>query len=271
MTICVSGCATPEPELIPREVLFGNPIKTHAQISPDGKMMAYLAPVNNVLNVWVKTIGKEDDKAVTKDEDRGLRRYFWAADSKHIMYLQDVGGNENWRLYAVALENDEIKDLTPYEEVQVQIVARDKHFPSELLIGMNKEDPNVHDVYHLDLTSGELELVAKNPGNISSWLADANMEVRCAMVAMTDGSFELMLRETEEAGWEKLLTWGPEDNMTSWPVSFSKDGKSLYLVDSRNANTGRLIKMTTANVAREVIAEDPQYDVSDVMVNPDSY
>ena len=117
------------PKLIPRNVLFGNPVKASPQISPDGKRMAYLAPVNNVLNVWVKTIGKQDDKPVTKDTDRGIRRYFWAEDNQHIMYLQDKGGNENWRLYGVNLASGDIKDLTPYDEVQVQIVDRDKHFP----------------------------------------------------------------------------------------------------------------------------------------------
>jgi dipeptidyl aminopeptidase/acylaminoacyl peptidase len=271
IAIFISGCAGPEPKLIPREVLFGNPVKTSPQISPDGKMLAYLAPVNNVLNVWVKTIGKEDDRAVTKDDDRGIRRYFWAEDSKHIMYLQDVGGNENWRLYAVDLETSQIKDLTPYEDVQVQIVARDKHFPNELLIGMNKEDPKVHDVYHLDLTTGKLEMVAKNPGNIASWLADANLKIRCAMVAGADGSFDLMLRGTEQADWEKLFTWGPEDSMTSGPVSFTKKGDSLHLIDSRNVNTGRLVKMKIETGNIQVIAEDPQYDVSNVMIHPDSY
>ena len=270
-TAFISGCAAPEPKIIPREVLFGNPVKTRPQISPDGKMMAYLAPVDNVLNVWVKTIGKEDDRAVTKDEDRGIRRYFWAGDGKHIMYLQDVGGNENWRLYAVDLETDQIKDLTPYEEVQVQIVARDKHFPNELLIGMNKEDPKVHDVYHLDLTTGTLELVAKNPGNIASWLADANLKIRCAMVAGADGSFDLMLRETEQADWQKLFTWEPEDSMTSGPVSFTKEGNSLHLIDSRKVNTGRLVRMDIETEKIQVIAEDPQYDVGNVMIHPDSY
>lgn len=95
---CIAGCAATEPELIPRTVLFGNPVKASPRISPDGRMMAYLAPVNSVLNVFVKTIGKEDDKAVTEDKFRGIRRYFWAEDSNHIMYLQDVGGDENWRL-----------------------------------------------------------------------------------------------------------------------------------------------------------------------------
>lgn len=271
LALCISGCAKPEPELIPRRVLSGNPVKAGPQISPDGTMMAYLAPVNNVLNVWVKTIGKEDDRVVTKDDDRGIRWYFWSEDSKHILYMQDVGGDENWRLYGVNLKTDEIEDFTPYEDVQVQIICINKHFPNELLIGMNKENPKVHDVYHLDLTTGELELVAKNPGNITSWLADADLKVRCAMAAKPDGGFDLMVRENEQADWEKLLTWDSEDFMTSWPVSFTKDGNSLYLVDSRNVNAGRLVKMEIKTGNIEVIAEDPQYDVGNVMIHPDSY
>jgi dipeptidyl aminopeptidase/acylaminoacyl peptidase len=270
MSAALSYAAT-EPELIPREVLFGNPVKTSPQISPDGQMMAYLAPVNNVLNVWVKTIDKEDDRVVTKDDNRGIRWYFWGEDSEHIMYLQDVGGDENWRLYGINLKTDEIKDLTPYEDVQVQIIHSDQHFPNELLVAMNKDDPNVHDVYHLDLTTGKFELVAENPGNIRSWLADANLKVRCAEAATPEGGSELMVRENEQADWEKLLTWSSGDNMTSWPVSFTKDGNSLYLVDSRNVNAGRLVKMEIQTGNIQVFAEDPQYDVWNVMIHPDSY
>jgi dipeptidyl aminopeptidase/acylaminoacyl peptidase len=265
------SCAVSEPPLIPREVLLGNPVKTSPQISPDGTMMAYLAPVNDVLNVWVKTIGAEDDKPVTKDDDRGIRRYFWAADSKHMMYLQDVGGNENWRLYGVNLDTDEIKDLTPFADVQVQIVDRDKHFPNELLIAMNKEDPKVHDVYHLDLTSGELKLVAKNPGNVLGWVSDANFKVRGNLAATPDGGFDLMIRDNEKAEWKKLITWDSENSLTSGPLSFSKDGKYLYLIDSRDANAGRLVRFEIATGNMEVIAEDTQYDVSDVVIHPDTY
>jgi len=271
IAIFLASCVTQQPELIPREVLFGNPVKTAPKISPDGKLMAYLAPVNNVLNVWVKTIGAEDDRAVTKDDNRGIRRYFWAGDNRNIMYLQDVGGNENWRLYAVNLETDEIRDLTPFEEMQVRIVDKNKHFPNELLIAMNKENPRVHDVYHLDLISGKLELVAKNPGNIIGWVTDANFKVRGALAFTPDGGLDLMLRENEEASWDKFITWGSENTLNSGPVCFSKDGKYLVLLDSRDVNTGRLIKMEIATKDFEVIAEDPQYDVSDVMIHPDTY
>lgn len=271
-----SGCvtyypSTTESELIPREVLFGNPVKTSPQISPDGKMMAYLAPVDNVLNVWVKTIGQEDDRAVTKDEDRGIWMYFWAQDSEHIMYLQDVGGNENWCLYAVNLKTGKIKDLTPFDDVQVRIVGYDKHFPHELLIAMNKEDPRFHDVYHLDLTSGELKLVAKNPGDVDSWVVDADFKVRGAMIARADGGFDLMVRENEDADWQKMVSWGPEDSLSSGPFCFSKDGRYIYLLDSRDVNAARLVKMEIVTGNIEVIAEDPQYDVSRVIVHPDTY
>ncbi len=258
-------------ELIPREVLFGNPVKTGPQISPDGKRLSYLAPVNDVLNVWVKTVGKDDDKAVTKDTDRGIRIYFWAQDNRHIMYLQDKGGDENWRLFAVDLDSGGTRDLTPFENVQTQIVASDKHFPNELLIAMNREDPNVHDVYHLDLRTRDLKLVAKNPGNIVGWVADAQFKVRAAMAGTPEGGFDLLVRPREDVGWEKIVAWSAEDSLTSAPVSFTKDGDALYLIDSRNANTGRLVKMGLADKQTEVLAQDPQYDVSDVMIHPDTY
>ena len=257
--------------LIPRNILFGNPEKANPQISPDGTIMAYLAPVNNVLNVWVGKIDSEDYQPVTKDTDRGVRIYFWAADNKHIMYLQDSVGNENWRLYATNLETRETRELTPFENVQVQVVDRNKHFPNELLIGMNKDNPQLHDVYHLDLTSGELTLVAKNPGNIVGWVTDAKFKVRGALAATLDGGSELLVRANEDADWETLVTWSADDMLSSAPLCFSLDGQFIYLEDARNSNASRLVKMNIASGDLTVIAEDPHYDVGSALVHPDTY
>src|SRR5258708_17468625 len=257
--------------LIPRNILFGNPVKTNPQISPDGTLMAYLAPVNNVLNVWVGAIGSDDYQPVTRDEDRGVRFYFWAADNKHILYLQDAGGNENWRLYATNLDTRETRDLTPVETVQVQVVEHNKHFPNELLIGLNKDNPQVHDVYHLDLTFGELAMVAQNPGNIIGWVADANFKVRGALAAMPEGGSELLVRADEQADWKTLLIWNADDMLTSAPLSFSLDGQFLYIEDSRKVNASRLVKMNIATGDTTLTAAHHQYDVGRVMIHPDTY
>jgi dipeptidyl aminopeptidase/acylaminoacyl peptidase len=266
------------PELIPREVLFGNPVKTRARLSPDGKLLAYLAPVDNVLNVWIRTIGAEDDRPITKDETRGIRYYSWAQDSKHILYAQDAGGNENWRMYAVDLETNEIKDLTPFENVQVHFIETNRAFPNEVIFSMNKEDPKVHDMYHLDLTTNELYLIAKNPGNFIDWIIDPYFKVRGAITAKEDGGFDFLVREKEDADWRTLVTWDAEDGMTSAsnfvspPTIFSKDGEYVSFMDSRNANAGRFVKMDITTGDIEVLVEDPQYDVSRyVLFHPETY
>ncbi|MFH1312189.1 MAG: S9 family peptidase [Candidatus Eisenbacteria bacterium] len=266
------GCAETQTEIIPRDVLFGNPEKVSPTVSPDGTMLAYLAPVDDVLNVWVKTIGQEDDRVVTRDTDRGIRIYFWAADGKHIMYLQDIGGNENWCLYAVNIETDVMRQLTPYEGVRVQIVERDKNYPDELLIAMNKEDPRVFDVYHLNISSGEITMVAKNPGNVVGWLADRNMKIRGSVTPTAEGGFDLLVRESEDSEWVKILTWDSDNSLTSDLIGFTKDGKYIYCQDSREVNASRLVKIDAATGETvEVLAEDPVYDVGGVMINQDTY
>lgn len=257
--------------LIPRDVLFGNPEKATPLISPDGKRMAYLAPVNDVLNVWVGTVGEDDYKPVTHDTDRGIRVHFWAHDGKHLMYLQDIGGDENWRLSSVDLDSGEEEDLTPYDGVQVQVIHHDKRHPHELIIAMNKEDERVHDVYRLDLSTKELELVAKNPGNVAGWVVDGNMQVRGALAATDEGGFNLLIRDNPGDDWRTLVEWDADDALTSAPVSFSLDGRSIYLLDSRGTNAAPLVEMDIASGDTRVVAEDPQYDVGDVTIHPDTY
>ena len=256
--------------LIPREVIFGNPERADAKISPDGSRMAYLAPDEGVLNVWVGDVGGEQYRPVTRDRDRGVRIYFWAHDGQHLLYLQDVGGDENWRLHKVHLASGTVEDLTPFQNVQVQVVAHDKRHPDELLLAMNKDDQRLHDVYRLDLGTGRLELVVKNPGSVMGWVADADHRVRAALAATPKGGTELLVRDEPEDGWRSLLTWSPEDALTSAPYGFTLDGQSLYLVDSRNSNTARLVRMTIASGEIVVLAEDPEYDVSGAVVHPDT-
>jgi dipeptidyl aminopeptidase/acylaminoacyl peptidase len=258
------------PPLIPRATLFGNPERADPQISPHGNRMAYLAPVDGVLNVWVGTLESEEYEPVTQDNDRGVRVYFWAHDGRHLLYLQDKGGDENWRLYKVDLDSGTVHDLTPYDNVQVQIVGRDKDHPHELLIGMNKDDERLHDVYHLDLRTNECTLTAKNPGDVVGWVADSSLTVRAATAALPDGAMELGVRESMAGDWHTLLRWDPEDALSSAPAGFTKDGTSLYVIDSSHTNAAQLVQLDISSGERAVIAADPNYDVGGILTHPDT-
>jgi dipeptidyl aminopeptidase/acylaminoacyl peptidase len=257
--------------LVPRQVLFGNPERVSPQISPDGNRLAWIAPDEEVLNVWVNAVGAplEDAKAVTADRDRGIRSYFWAHDNRHLLYVQDVGGDEDWRLFDVDLETGGIRDLTPFEGVQARVEETDKRFPDTILVGLNRENPQLHDVYRLDLPSGELEKIVENPGFIG-FLADADLRVRAGLAPLPDGGMVVMVRDAPEDDWRPLLQYGQDDALTTSPIAFTLDGEGLWMVSSVGANAGRLVKFDIASGQTEVVAEDPQYDVAGVRLHPDT-
>ena len=259
--------------LIPREVLFGNPSRVSPRLSPDGERLAFLAPKDGVLNVWVGPVGAPIDgggfEPVTDDRKRGIRLFFWAEDNEHIVYIQDEGGDENWRVHAVDPATREDRDLTPFEGVQAQILDKNRHFPDSLLVALNRENPELHDAYRLTLSTGDLDLVAKNPGNVVGWVADRDFEVRAAVTATPYGGSELLLREGE--GWKTLVAWDKEDALSSGPVGFAEDAGKMYLLDSRGANAARLVLMDLAGGETEVLVEDPRYDVSGVVVHPETH
>lgn len=256
--------------LIPREVFFGNPAQTSPALSPDGTRLAYLAPWHGVLNIWEGALNGGEYRAVTRDGDRGIRQYQWAQDGRHLLYLQDSGGNENWRLHAVDLATGTDRDLTPFDGVQVQLVDTHRDFPGEVLIAMNREDRQFHDVYRLTLDSGQLLLEVKNPGNVagSGYLVDAGFQVRGAWASTPDAGSELLLRDTAGSPWRVVARWDADDSLGSRPVGFSRCGDYLYLLDSRQADTAQLVKLHASSLDLEVLASDPQYDLARVELEP---
>lgn len=257
--------------LIPRETLFGNPDKTSAQISPDGKRISYLAPDRGVLNVWVRTIGASDDRPVTQDRKRGVRSYFWAHDNRRILYLQDAGGDENWRLYGTDLVSGETRDYTPFDGVQVRVIGADKRQPGKILLAINRENVELHDAYLLDLETGELSLKAKNPGDFSRWVPDRSLAVTGAIRSRPDGGSDFMVRDSESAPWRKLVGWDYSEGLANGPLGFSRDGRTVYVQDSTGSDTGALKSVDVATGRALVIAEDAECDLADVVFHPDTH
>ncbi|HTY30139.1 S9 family peptidase [Mycobacterium sp.] len=256
-------------KLIPLEVLLGNPERVGARIAPDGKRLSYLAPLDGVMNVFVGDAGSGNERPVTHDTDRGIQDYLWAHDDRHLMYVRDKDGSEDFRLYDVDLETGVERDLTPLDGVQCRVIAHRKDFPNDVLIAINKDNPRLHDVYRLDLTTAALEKVVENPG-FFSWVVDADLQVRGAVMPLPDGGAAIMVRDDEASDWRPLLKVPPEDAELTAPLGFTKDGNAMYLRMSVDANAGRLVQMDIATGAVEVIAEDPAYDIVDAVFNPDT-
>jgi dipeptidyl aminopeptidase/acylaminoacyl peptidase len=259
-----------QPDLIPRSVLFGNPARVSPAISPDGARLAYLAPVDGVLNVWVGALGGDDFHPVSEDRDRGIRFFAWAHDNRHLLYIQDRGGDEDWHLYGIDVEGAGTRDLTPFEHVQAQVVAMDKRHPTTVLVGLNRRTPKLHDVYRLDVPSGELVQIAENPG-FAGWVADSRLRVRGAVQPTQDGGLLVLVRDDDGDGgsWRTLDRFEYEDALTSSPIGFVGGDSALLMLSSRDANTRRLVRKGLDGAER-VLLEDDRYDVGGVIRHPDT-
>jgi dipeptidyl aminopeptidase/acylaminoacyl peptidase len=255
-------------KLIPREVLFGNPDKRAPCLSPDGKQLAYLAPDGKgVMNVWVRTLGKYDDRVVTADKKRGIRGFFWQADNRHILYMQDQDGDENWHVYQTDLATSNTRDLTPFQGVQARVQDVNHDFPDRILVGLNLLDRRLHDVYSVDLRNGAVELDTRNPGDVAGWSTDNRMRVRAAETVTSDGGTLIRVRRDANSPWRKFQRWGADES-GSGVLGFTPDNRGVWLSTSLQANAARLVRVDLATSRATTIAEDAKHDLGGIITDP---
>ena len=255
-------------EQIPLDLLFGSPSRSRPKVAPDASMLAYSAPVRQVQNIWIGAVGSRDFRPITRDTLRGISKFYWAPDSRHILYFQDQDGNEHWHLYTVNIYTGEQRDLTPFPEVSAGLVGLRPDIPDHVLITLNRRDPSLQDVYRLDFPSGELTMVVENPGQVADWIVAPDFTVRGAVKASDRGGFELIVRDKKGEGWRSLVHWGADEVISSGNVSFDVDGRSAYMLDSRESNTARLVRVNLASGKTDVLLDDPQHDVYVGLTDP---
>jgi dipeptidyl aminopeptidase/acylaminoacyl peptidase len=215
------------PLMIPRELLFGNPQRWQPTLSPDGRMMAWLAPdARDVRQVWVCTLNGADERCVTNDRHRGISFYGWAWDSKTILYIQDSDGDENYHLFAVKLETGNVPDLTPWQGVRCEFVAADPKYPDQVVAALNVRDRKNMDVWRIGLISGDTILDTENPGDVVSWLADDNFVVRGATAITAQGSSRFGSVTTQPRRGARWQVQAPM--MKWWRWDSAKMGASCF-------------------------------------------
>ncbi len=249
------------PPLIDRELFFGNPEISAPQLSPDGKYLSFLKPIDGVRNIWVKGTNEpfEAARPITKDTQRSIPGYFWSRDGKYILYAQDSGGDENFRIYAASPQGENLataRDLTPEENVQARIVAVPENTPNQIIIGLNNRDPRFHDLYSLDLTTGEKELLVTNDQNIAQWVTDLEGNVRLAVRTLADGGTEILRVDGEKLVPVYACIFGETCN----PIRYHPDGKRVYLITNKGPENDltQLVLFNPQTQEIELVAQDPQ-------------
>ena len=257
------------PGLIPRDVLFGKPERTRARLSPDGKRLAWIAlDEKNVPQVWVKTIGKVDERLLTADKRRGIRQYLWAEDAHTILYMEDADADENTHVYSLDVEQKAAvpRDLTPWQGVKAGIVDVSPRFPTRVVVQMNLRDRRVFDVYRVDIRTGAVELDTQNPGDVAGWLVDDNQFVRGAITVTPEGGKEIRVRLGAKAPWKGLAKVDPQESLE--PLDFTKDGRGLYLKTTLDSDTAHVVLRSLATGKDTHVAKTAGVDAGDVIVHP---
>ena len=253
--------------LISRLALFGNPVKAGAQLSPNGKWLSWMAPVNGLMNVWVAPSNQpEAGKAITASTDRPIPRHFWSRSSDQVLFIKDNGGDENFHLYGVDVTTGKQQDLTPFGKVRVILIGDSNQRPNEMLVGINDRDPRWHDVYLLNIKSGERKLLLKGDG-FAGFDSDDQLQVRLAARPNAAGGVDYFHVKNNVVADKTFLSTSLEDSSTG-PLGFTSDGKTLYWMDSRDRDTTALFADDTATGQRQLIGQDSRADLGNTLRHP---
>jgi hypothetical protein len=257
--------AAEETALIPRKVLFGNPVKSAAHISPDGKWISWLAPRDGVMNIFVAPADNLEAGNFLTAEKRTIRSYIWTYSSSHLLYIQDQGGNENWHLFDADLTGHEVRDLTPFPGARATVNHVSRKVRDEVVITLNKRDPRYPDLYRLNYRTGELTLIAENPGYFG-FLTDDYFKVRFAFKTLPDGGEEFLIARND-GGFQPWLRVTPEDGKTTKIAGANFEQGRLYLISSKDRNTAALFQVDLASGEKSLIAGNDKADIGGAMVN----
>lgn len=251
--------ATPRAKPIPLRDFFRNPDQSGFQLSPDGNSLALVQPYKDRMNVFVRPRAGGPAVRVTSETERDVADYFWKG-SHRIVYLKDFKGDENFHLVAVDADGKNIVDLTPFDKVRAMIVDDLYDNDDEILVSLNKRNPELFDVYRIDLNSKELTLVAENPGNITAWITDHAGRIRLAIA--TDGvNNSILHRLDDDSAFETVITTNFRQHIS--PLFFDFDNKLLFAASNINRDKSAIVRLDPATAKEEsLIFEHPEVDVA---------
>lgn len=249
---------------IPLEDFFRNSERTAYQLSPDGQYISYMAPYEDRLNVFVRKVTDDDAAAVrlTSETERSVAGYMWA-DNERLLFMKDTAGDENYQLYGVRRDGADLRAYTAFPGVRTSLIDDLEEQPSYVMIGMNKRNAEVFDPYRLNIETGELTLLAENPGNIQGWMTDHDGRLRVATAIVDGVNTQILYRDTEEEPFRPVLTTNFKETVGF--MEFSPDNKEVYAATNLGRDKTVLVRMNPATCEElELLYENDRYDISSI-------
>ena len=248
-----SPVAAEVPPLIPREVLFGNPEIAGVDLSPDGTKIAYIAPYKGVMNLWVRDLeGSVPPRLLTRQKDRPQRPASWSYDGRFLLTTRDGQGDENTVLVRIDPKTGRSVDLTPAKGVAARFEASDREVPGQLVVGLNDRDPRYHDLYVLDLETGDRRLLHRvNDGRpVSVQRLNGSWHPFMRMEPLSDGGLAYEIRLPGDGEWKPFLRFSFEEARLSSPGGFTRDGQWLYGTLSTGEDKPRFVRWSREELSR---------------------
>lgn len=254
-------CATDKEEkatIVALEDFFKNSERSTFRISPNGEYLAFRAPFNSRMNIFIQKLGEDSAVRITNETERDINNFFWG-NNERLLYIKDFGGDENFHVFGVDRDGNNIKDLTPFEKVRVDVVDELEDNEEEIIIQMNQRNPQVFDAYFLNFVTGELKMAAENPGNIIQWVSDHDGKIRAAVTS--DGvNNSLLFRKTENDSFKTVITTNFRESL--FPLFFTFDNKNMYVSSNLGRDKSAVVIYDPENAKEvEVIYEHPDVDV----------
>ncbi|CAM5242300.1 peptidase [Streptomyces spiroverticillatus] len=252
------------PRLLAVEEFFAPPVRAAASLSPDGTRIAYLAPWRDRLNVWVEDLDSgEPARCVTADERRSVHTFHWTDDSRRLLYAQDGDGDENWHLYRVDLDDPDAEalDLTPFPGATAVGGETSPDRPGKVLVHLNHRNPVEFDLCEIDVRSGELTVLAQNPGRFTGLLVTPGGDLY-AQTWRPDGDIDFAQWDAGTDNLRPVTTFdGAEHPLGVNPLHPTPDGRGLWIADYGGTDRLGLARLDLATGKRTDVDRHPEFDL----------
>lgn len=250
---------------LPLEDFFRISERTGYQLSPDGTYISYMAPYKERLNIFVRRVTDTDEQAtrITHETQRSVAGYMWA-DNERLLFIKDTAGDENYQLYGVRRDGSDERAYTAFEGVRTSIIDELEEQKGYILIGMNRRIREIFDPYRLNIETGELTLLAENPGNIQSWMTDHDGRLRVATAIVDGVNTQILYRDTEDEEFRPVLTTNFRDSVCF--IGFTPNNREVYAITNLNRDKNALVRMNPATCEElELLYENDRYDISSIV------